>query len=212
MLRTHTCGELRATHVGDTVTLCGWVDTVRDHGGVLFIDLRDHSGIVQVVCLPGQPFYHEAAALGRESVLTVTGAVVERQADRRNPDLPTGDVEIRVRTVADRPHADTAFTHHGRWRTTPGCTAVPDGVPGRTGALRWEPKVAPTFQLDAAPAGVPLRVTARVYFIRADDQFQTIISSQRKICYGLCHERIVEVGLTSTADDSSSENGIFRQR
>ena len=94
--RTHTCGVLRRKHAGSDARLSGWVHRKRDHGGVLFIDLRDHSGGVQVVCLPGRPFYAEAAALSRESVLTVKGAVVERQADRVNPDLPTGGVEVHM--------------------------------------------------------------------------------------------------------------------
>jgi aspartyl-tRNA synthetase len=92
--RTHTCGVLRRKHVGSTIRLSGWLHRKRDHGGVLFIDLRDHSGITQIVCMPEKSFYAQAAALSRESVLTVTGVVIERAVDNRNSEVPTGDIEI----------------------------------------------------------------------------------------------------------------------
>lgn len=95
MLRTHTAGSLRAEHIGQTVTLTGWVDRRRDHGGVAFLDLRDASGIAQVV------IRDEAVAhpLRSEFVLQVTGEVSQRPAGNANPNLPTGEVELVVTDV-----------------------------------------------------------------------------------------------------------------
>ena len=92
--RTHTCGELRTGHVGETVRLSGWVHRKRDHGQLLFIDLRDHYGITQVVFQPEHPFFADAENARLESVLTVTGRVVARSPDTVNPNLPTGEVEV----------------------------------------------------------------------------------------------------------------------
>ncbi len=92
--RTHICGELRPEHVGQTVRLSGWVHRKRDHGQLLFIDLRDHFGITQIVFQPEQPFFRDAEALRLESVLTVTGAVVARSEETVNPQLATGAVEV----------------------------------------------------------------------------------------------------------------------
>ncbi|OCG74605.1 aspartate--tRNA ligase [Microbacterium sediminis] len=90
MLRTHTAGSLRAEHIGQTVTLTGWVDRRRDHGGVAFIDLRDASGIAQVVIRDEEV----ARPLRSEFVLQVTGEVSQRPAGNENPNLPTGEVEL----------------------------------------------------------------------------------------------------------------------
>lgn len=90
MLRTHTTGSLRAEHIGQTVTLTGWVDRRRDHGGVAFIDLRDASGIAQVVIRDEET----AHPLRSEFVLKVTGEVSQRPAGNANPNLPTGEIEI----------------------------------------------------------------------------------------------------------------------
>jgi aspartyl-tRNA synthetase len=92
--RSHTCGELRPAHVGQTVRLSGWVHRKRDHGHLLFIDLRDHHGITQVVLQPEQPFFRDAEAVRLESVLTVTGHVVARSEETVNPQLATGEVEL----------------------------------------------------------------------------------------------------------------------
>jgi aspartyl-tRNA synthetase len=92
--RTHNCGELRTAHVGETVRLSGWVHRKRDHGQLLFIDLRDHYGITQVVFQPEHPFFADAESVRLESVLTVTGRVVARSPDTVNPNLPTGEVEV----------------------------------------------------------------------------------------------------------------------
>jgi aspartyl-tRNA synthetase len=99
-MRTHRCGELRAEHDGDEVALCGWVAHQRDHGGVLFVDLRDREGAVQVVVHPeGQPEAHAAASKTRnESVVRVTGPVRRRPEGTVNPELPTGEIEVPAQT------------------------------------------------------------------------------------------------------------------
>ena len=95
-MRTHTCGELRASHVGETVNLFGWVDRRRDHGGVIFIDLRDRSGTIQIVSDPERTpaSYAQAEALRNEYVVQITGRVSPRPPESLNPKLPTGEVEI----------------------------------------------------------------------------------------------------------------------
>jgi aspartyl-tRNA synthetase len=96
--KSHTCGELRASHVGQQVTLAGWVHRRRDHGGVTFLDLRDRFGLVQVVCNPEiSASAHQAAdPLRMEWVVQVKGFVRHRPAGAENPNLPTGDVEVEV--------------------------------------------------------------------------------------------------------------------
>jgi len=98
LLRTHTCGELRSEHVGERVTLCGWVDTYRDHRGVLFVDLRDRYGKTQVVFAPegGEENLRRARSLRSEFVVSVTGKVATRPEGTANPKLSTGEVEVRV--------------------------------------------------------------------------------------------------------------------
>jgi len=100
MLRTHTCGELRAEHIGQTVTLCGWVQRTRDKGGILWIDLRDRYGLTQLALEEGvesEEVREKARHLGREFVLAVTGKVAERYS--KNAHMPTGDIEIRVENL-----------------------------------------------------------------------------------------------------------------
>jgi aspartyl-tRNA synthetase len=98
--RTHTCGALRASDAGSTVRLSGWVHRKRDHGGLLFIDLRDHYGLTQCVVAQGSPVFEAADRLRPESVITVTGEVVRREGATINPRLPTGEVELRVRELS----------------------------------------------------------------------------------------------------------------
>jgi aspartyl-tRNA synthetase len=94
--RTHTCGELRTDDVGKTVRLSGWVHRLRDHGGLLFIDLRDHYGITQIVADPDSPVFAAVEKLKPEWVVKIDGEVVARTDDTVNPNLPTGTVEVRV--------------------------------------------------------------------------------------------------------------------
>lgn len=100
-IRTVMCGQVTQAHVGTTVTVCGWVDRRRDHGNVMFIDLRDRSGIVQVVCSPAfSPEAHEAAdALRSEYVVSVTGVVVDRAPGTVNSTMATGAYEIHAKNV-----------------------------------------------------------------------------------------------------------------
>ena len=97
--RTHTCGELSDKNIGEIVTLCGWVDTKRDHGGVLFIDLRDNYGIIQIVAdedrckISGLDIF---AKVHNESVIRVEGKVVMRSEDNKNPNLKNGNIEVLI--------------------------------------------------------------------------------------------------------------------
>jgi aspartyl-tRNA synthetase len=97
--RTHNCAELRSSDVGKTVRLSGWIHRERDHGGVLFIDLRDHFGITQVVADQDNPVQQLLDSLRLESVVTVTGEVVARSPEAINPRLPTGEIEVVAREV-----------------------------------------------------------------------------------------------------------------
>jgi aspartyl-tRNA synthetase len=97
--RTHTCGALRASDIGAEVRLSGWCHRIRDHGGVLFIDLRDHYGITQVVADPDSPAFKVAETLRSEWVVRVDGRVRRRPDGTDNPDLPTGAVEVYVREI-----------------------------------------------------------------------------------------------------------------
>jgi aspartyl-tRNA synthetase len=98
VLRTNTCGELRSSHVGETATLCGWVEGYRDHGGLVFIDLRDRYGKTQVVFNPDEGAEMHAAARGlrSEDVIRAMGRVVARPKDMINPKLETGEIDLRA--------------------------------------------------------------------------------------------------------------------
>ena len=93
--RTHTCGELTLENLNETVSLAGWVDTIRDHGGVAFVDLRDQYGVTQIVLHDDEMLQN----LHKESVVSVTGTVVKRDAETVNPKIPTGELEVRVTEV-----------------------------------------------------------------------------------------------------------------
>ena len=97
--RTHTCAALRAADAGQPARLSGWVHAKRDHGGLLFIDLRDHYGITQCVFAAGSPAFEAIDSVRAESVITVTGTVVTREAGTVNPKLPTGEIELKVDTL-----------------------------------------------------------------------------------------------------------------
>ncbi len=95
MLRTHTCNELRESHIGESVTLCGWIGTVRDHGGVLFVDLRDHYGITQIVLSDDSMI----AGMAKETVVSVKGTVTKRDPETVNEKLDTGLIEVKADSV-----------------------------------------------------------------------------------------------------------------
>ncbi|MFN2351732.1 MAG: aspartate--tRNA ligase [Kiritimatiellia bacterium] len=92
--RTHNCGELRKDHAGSRVRLSGWVFRKRDHGHLLFFDVRDHYGLTQIVLQPDRDFFEDGRRLRMESVITVTGQLVLRSPDTVNPEMPTGEVEL----------------------------------------------------------------------------------------------------------------------
>ena len=98
--RTHTCGELRKAQVGETVKLSGWLHRRRDHGGVMFIDLRDHFGLTQIVFNPGSPGFVTVERLRAESVITLEGKVVARDESLVNPNLATGEIEVVAGAVS----------------------------------------------------------------------------------------------------------------
>ena len=97
--RTHNCAELRRSDVGKVARLSGWVHRARDHGGLLFIDLRDHYGVTQCVVEPDSPAFAAASEARSEWVLTLTGPIVARTPETINPDLPTGEIELRIQDV-----------------------------------------------------------------------------------------------------------------
>ena len=104
--RTHTCGALRLADAGKTVRLSGWVHRKRDHGQLLFVDLRDHYGVTQTVIDVSSPLFKQADALKNESVVTLTGTVVKRSAETINPKLPTGEIELQIAEIAVRSEAE----------------------------------------------------------------------------------------------------------
>jgi aspartyl-tRNA synthetase len=97
--RTHTCGALRESDIGTEVRLSGWCHRIRDHGGVLFIDLRDHYGLTQVVADPDSPAFKTAETLRAEWVVKIDGKVRARPAGTENPEMPTGKVEIYITAI-----------------------------------------------------------------------------------------------------------------
>ena len=94
--RTHNCGELRAENAGSEVRLSGWVHRKRDHGNLLFLDLRDHFGLTQCVVEVDSTIFPQIEVLKLETVICVTGKVAARDGETKNSDLPTGEVELRI--------------------------------------------------------------------------------------------------------------------
>ena len=97
--RTHTCGQLRATNAGETAKLSGWIHNTREHANALFIDLRDHYGLTQVVVYAGAEFYETVKRAPKESVITVTGEIMARDAEAINPNLDTGEIELHAKEL-----------------------------------------------------------------------------------------------------------------
>ncbi|MEX0280862.1 MAG: aspartate--tRNA ligase, partial [Arenibacterium sp.] len=97
--RSHTCADLTAAQVGETVRLSGWVHRRRDHGGVIFIDLRDHYGVTQVLCDPDSPVFAEVEKLRSEWCVRIDGTVKARDPELVNPKLPTGEIEVFIRDM-----------------------------------------------------------------------------------------------------------------
>jgi aspartyl-tRNA synthetase len=104
--RSHNCAELRASDVGESVRLSGWVHRKRDHGGILFVDLRDHYGLTQIVCDSDSPALGTLDGLKLESVVTIDGEVKARTAETVNPNLPTGEVEVYARAAVVQSRAE----------------------------------------------------------------------------------------------------------
>ncbi|MDO7562862.1 MULTISPECIES: aspartate--tRNA ligase [Planktomarina] len=97
--RSHTCADLTIKNVGETIRLSGWVHRVRDHGGLLFIDLRDHYGMTQVLCDPDSPVFKEVEKLRSEWCIRIDGTVKARDAELVNPKIPTGEIEVFIRDL-----------------------------------------------------------------------------------------------------------------
>ncbi|GGD72842.1 aspartate--tRNA ligase [Croceicoccus mobilis] len=104
--RTHTCGQLKAANVGETIRLSGWIHRKRDHGGVLFVDLRDHYGITQIVADEDSPALSVLDSLRVESVVTIDGEVKARSESTKNPNLPTGEIEVYARGITVQSRAE----------------------------------------------------------------------------------------------------------
>jgi len=107
LYRTHNCGQLRKSDAGSTARLSGWVHRKRDHGNLVFVDLRDHYGMTQCVIDIASPVFKILETARSESVITVTGKVVERSAETVNSKLPTGEIELQVNEVSIQSAADT---------------------------------------------------------------------------------------------------------
>src|SRR5690242_6166339 len=97
--RSHTCGELRETHAGQHVRLAGWVHRKRDHGQLLFVDVRDHYGVTQCVVDVTSPIFQEVESLKLETVVALGGEIKRRSADTVNSELATGTIELAIRDV-----------------------------------------------------------------------------------------------------------------
>ena len=105
--RSHTCAELTEANVGQPVRLSGWVNRKRDHGQLVFVDLRDHYGLTQCVVDSSDPTFAAVEATRLESVVTITGTVLKRSDDTINTSLPTGHIEVRIEQFEVQSAADT---------------------------------------------------------------------------------------------------------
>ena len=148
--RTHTCGALRASDAGIAARLSGWVHSKRDHGGLLFIDLRDHFGITQIVFAAGAAAFADADAVRAESVVTVTGQVVMREAGTANPRLPTGEIELRAERLVVQSAAEV----------------LPIQVAGEASSIsarvRWREDLSISAAISGAGAPASRRARSRV--------------------------------------------------
>src|SRR4029450_503091 len=104
--RSHTCGELRETHAGQTVRLAGWVHRKRDHGQLLFVDVRDHYGVTQCVVDVTSPIFKQVEGLKLEPGVAIGGEIKRPSADTVNTDLATGTIELAIRDVEVLGHAE----------------------------------------------------------------------------------------------------------
>ena len=160
--RTHTCGELRAGDVGRTVRLSGWVHRKRDHGHLLFVDLRDHYGLTQIVADTASPAFKTLDRIRVESVVTIEGEVVARSEDTVNDNLATGQIEIRAGEVTVQsaaadctvtsaaetsisPVARLGFTVSGERATTLPSTVTTDSTRIRSSVLNAGEPVSATI-------------------------------------------------------------------
>ena len=99
LYRSHTCNELNASNVGESIRLSGWVHRVRDHGGILFIDLRDHYGMTQILADPDSPAFKLVETLRAEWVVCVDGKVMARETSLINTKLPSGEIEVFIEKI-----------------------------------------------------------------------------------------------------------------
>ena len=106
LYRSHTCGALRPDDTGQDVRISGWIHRKRDHGNLLFIDLRDHFGVTQCVMDVSSPLFATAETVRAESVITIDGKVIKRIEDTVNPNLPTGEIEVKIRSITIESQAD----------------------------------------------------------------------------------------------------------
>ena len=97
--RSHLCSDLTISNLGEKITISGWADTIRDHGNLLFIDLRDNYGITQCVVDGKHALFKEISKLSNESVLTIVGEVVKRSEETINKNLETGEIEVQIQEV-----------------------------------------------------------------------------------------------------------------
>lgn len=158
--RTHNCNELRLDNVGEKVRVSGWVHRKRDHGNLLFIDLRDHFGLTQVVVDVDSPAFEVAEGARNESVLCITGEVVARSEDTINDDLDTGRIEVKATEIEVLSTADMLPLQVNSDRDFPEDTRLRYrylGPAARACASQYRPALAGDFQ-PAPPderAGLP---------------------------------------------------------